>query len=217
MTDATALGGLAVFGGTFNPVHHGHLRSAIELFACLPVNELRFLPCSLPPHREPPGVSARHRAAMVELAIVGEPRFSCDTRELDRKGPSYTIDSLVSLRREIGAHRSLVLIMGCDALLGLERWHRWQELLEYCHIAAIARPGWDWPGDSALATYLDAHRSSAADLATRPAGGVYITALRPLEISATEIRRLLQSQASARYLVPDAVHTYIHQHRLYTQ
>lgn len=217
MTDSTAAEGLAVFGGTFNPVHLGHLRSAIELLEHLPVSQLRFMPCSLPPHREPPGISARQRAAMIELAIAGEPRFSCDTRELERPGPSYTIDSLASLREEIGGQRSLVLVMGCDALLGLDRWHRWQELLEHCHIAAIARPGWNWPEEGELAAYLASRRSTAPELASRPSGGVHITALRPLEIAATEIRRLLQSNRSARYLVPDTVHTYIHQHGLYTQ
>lgn len=217
MSESPAANALAVFGGTFNPVHLGHLRSAIELLEHLPASELRFMPCSLPPHREPPGISARQRAAMIELAIAGEPRFSCDMRELERAGPSYTIDSLASLRQEIGGQRSLILVMGCDALLGLDRWHRWQELLEHCHIAAIARPGWEWPKDGELAAYLESRRSTVPELTARPAGGVHITSLRPLEISATEIRRLLQSQRSARYLVPDAVHTYIHQHRLYTQ
>lgn len=217
MTDTPVADGLAVFGGTFNPVHLGHLRSAIELLEHLPVSELRFMPSSLPPHREPPGISARQRAAMIELAIAGEPRFSCDMRELERAGLSYTIDSLASLREEVGDQRSLILVMGCDALLGLDSWHRWQELLERCHIAAIARPGWDWPTEGELAAYLASRRVTAPELAGSPAGGVHIASLRPLEISATEIRRLLQSGLSARYLIPDTVHTYIHQHRLYTQ
>ncbi|MEQ8515150.1 MAG: nicotinate-nucleotide adenylyltransferase [Chromatocurvus sp.] len=217
MTGNAAAGGIAVLGGTFNPIHHGHLRSAVELLEYLPVSELRFMPCSLPPHREPPGISARQRAAMIELAIAGEPRFSCDLRELERSGLSYTIDSLLSLREEIGALRPLVLVMGCDALSGLDRWHRWQELLDHCHIVAIARPGWEWPERGEVADYLASRAADATALATAPAGSVCITSLRQLPISATEIRSLLQSGRSARYLVPDAVHTYIDQHRLYTQ
>lgn len=209
--------GLAIFGGTFNPIHHGHLRSAVELLEQLPVDELRFMPCALPPHREPPGISARRRASMVELAIAGESRLVCDGRELQRRGPSYTIDSLHSLREEIGAERSLVLVMGFDALLGLDCWHRWRELLEHCHIAAIARPGWDWPQTGALGEYLASRVTPPASLAQKPAGGVAIATLRPLPISATEIRSLLQSGRSVRYLVPDAVHTYIQDHRLYRQ
>lgn len=217
MTDGVAAEGIAIFGGTFNPIHLGHLRSAVELLDHLPLGELRFMPCSLPPHREPPGISARQRAAMIELGIAGEPSLSCDLRELERSGLSYTIDSLLSLRDEIGARRSLILVMGCDALLGLDRWHRWQELLDHCHIAAIARPGWEWPARGELAEHLAPRRAETAALAGAPAGSVCTLSLRPLPISATEIRSLLQSGHSVRYLVPDAVHTYIHQHRLYRQ
>lgn len=217
MTGRAAEAGLAILGGTFNPIHHGHLRSAVELLEFLPVSELRFMPCSLPPHREPPGISARQRAAMIELAIAGEAGLRCDLRELERSGLSYTIDSLLSLREEVGAQRSLILVMGCDALLGLDQWHRWQELLEHCHIAAIARPGWEWPARGEVAACLGARRAQAPALAAAPAGSVCIASLRPLPISATEIRGLLQSGRSARYLVPDAVHTYIHQHRLYRE
>ncbi|MFN2288431.1 MAG: nicotinate-nucleotide adenylyltransferase [Chromatocurvus sp.] len=217
MTGAARSGGVAIFGGTFNPIHHGHLRSAVELPEHLPVAGLRFMPCALPPHREPPGISARQRAAMIELAIEGESRLSCDIRELERSGLSYTIDSLCSLRQEIGPRRSLILVMGCDALLGLDHWHRWQELLQHCHIVAIARPGWEWPTRGELADYLASRRVTAETLSQAPAGGVCTVSLRPLPISATEIRSLLQSGLSARYLVPDAVHTYIHQHSLYRQ
>ena len=215
MRQVSTQAGLAVFGGTFNPIHHGHLRSALELLEYLPINELRFMPCSQPPHRDTPATSAAQRAAMVELAIAGEPRFSCDTRELKRDGPSYTYDSLRSLRDEIGPRRSLVLAMGCDALLGLNRWHRWQELLGCCHIVAMARPGWEWPTGGEVSNVLSEHRVSADALAGRPSGGVCVAELRQLDISATEIRSLLQSGRSARYLVPDGVHTYIQQNGFY--
>ena len=108
---------VGVFGGTFNPVHYGHLRSALELVERLQLAQLRLMPSAQPPHREAPECSAAHRAAMVELAVAGEPRLACDTRELQRPGKSYTIDSLVELRAELGAGTGLCMVMGCDALL----------------------------------------------------------------------------------------------------
>lgn len=208
---------LAVFGGTFNPVHLGHLRSAVEIVERFGLAELRFMPSALPPHREAPGVDPEVRARLVELAIAGEPRLACDRRELDRAGPSYTIDSLLSLRSELGRERPLLLVMGSDALAGLPHWHRWRELLPLCHILALARPGWSLPDAGEAAGFLAAHRVDAGVLGERPAGGIHVATLRPLPISATEIRGLLQSGRSARYLVPDPVHAYLQQHQLYQQ
>jgi nicotinate-nucleotide adenylyltransferase len=210
-------GGVAILGGTFNPVHIGHLRSAVELLTYLPVDELRFVPCALPPHREPPGVTAARRADMVELAIAGEPGLACDRRELEREGPSYTIDTLLSLREELGGLCPLMLVLGSDALLGLVSWHRWRELLDHCHIVALARPGWMPPQAGELAAYLAERTAPLSELRARPAGGVHIAQLRPLAVSATEIRGLLHCHQSIRYLVPDAVHAYIHAHRLYNE
>lgn len=206
---------LAVFGGTFNPVHLGHLRSAVELVECFSLDELRFMPCALPPHREAPGVDPETRAQLLELAIAGEPGLVCDRRELARPGPSYTIDSLLSLREELGRARPLLLVMGSDALAGLPRWHRWRELLTLCHILALARPDGELPAAGEAAALLARHRVDAPALRERPAGGIHLTTLRPLPISATEIRGLLQSGRSVRYLVPEPVHAYLQRHGLY--
>lgn len=207
---------LAVFGGTFNPVHYGHLRSALELVEALDLAELRLMPSAEPPHRETPACSAEHRAAMVELAVAGEPRLSCDDRELRRPGASYTIDSLGELRAELGTARGLCMVIGGDALLGLETWHRWRELLELAHIVVVARPGFALPQAGELAEWLQAHRlDGATELALRPAGGVLLQRLRPLAISSTEIRQLLASGRSARYLMPQNVLDYIEAHSLY--
>ncbi|KGE02556.1 nicotinate-nucleotide adenylyltransferase [Pseudohaliea rubra] len=213
----TSAGPVAVFGGTFNPVHLGHLRSAVELVERLDLEELRFMPCALPPHREAPGVDAATRARLVELAIAGAPRLTCDRRELARDGPSYTIDSLLSLRAELGAHRPLLLVMGSDALAGLAGWHRWEELLAHCHIVALARPAAALPAGDVVAAWLERHRVGVAALREKPAGGVHLLQLRPLPISATEIRGLVQSGRSARYLVPDPVLAYLERHALYRQ
>ncbi|MEM1110941.1 MAG: nicotinate-nucleotide adenylyltransferase [Pseudomonadota bacterium] len=207
---------VAVLGGTFNPIHYGHLRSAIELLDVLNLAELRLMPCALPPHREPPGCSAEHRATMVDLAIAGAERLRCDRRELDRSGPSYTIDSLESIRRELGDRRSLCLIMGGDAIHSIRSWYRWQELLDYCHIVVIARPGWQLPDAGEVSDWLAAHRVSRRDeLAVSPAGMIWLEALRPLAISSTDIRTLLAAGRSPRYLLPEPVVDYIERNALY--
>lgn len=217
MTGISNPGPLAVLGGTFNPVHYGHLRSALELVEHLGFAQLRLMPCALPPHREMPACSAEHRAAMVELAVAGEARLGCDRRELDRSGPSYTVDSLQELRSECGAQGSLCLVMGCDAFIAIDGWRDWQRLLELAHIVVIGRPGWALPETGPVADWLASHRaSSAQDLADKPAGTIHIEELRPLAISSTEIRSLLQSGNSVRYLLPESVIDYIESFRLYT-
>lgn len=207
---------VGVFGGTFNPVHYGHLRSALELVERLQLAQLRLLPCADPPHRERPDCSAEHRAAMVALAVAGEPRLVCDTRELARPGKSYTIDSLVELRDELGEERSLCLVVGCDAVLGLTTWHRWQELLDRAHMVVIARPGWEIPARGEVAEWLQRHRLPAVSaLHERACGGVLVEELRPLPISSTEIRAMLQAGRSPRFLLPESVLDYIETHHLY--
>jgi nicotinate-nucleotide adenylyltransferase len=206
---------VAIFGGTFDPVHFGHLRSALDLVESLDLAELRFMPAAAPPHREPPVASAGQRAAMLELAIAGEPRLYCDRRELQRSGPSYTVLSLRELRAELGAARPLCLVVGADALAGLRDWYCWQELFELAHLVALARPGWASPGRAMPAPDLAARCCTAQALAARPAGGLLLQALRPWDISASAIRGLLQSGRSARYLLPDRVLDYIADHALY--
>jgi nicotinate-nucleotide adenylyltransferase len=207
---------VAILGGTFNPIHNGHLRSALELVELLGLERLHLMPCANPPHRGAPACPAACRADMVELAVAGEPRLVCDRRELARSGPSWTVDSLAGLRAEYGPERSLGLVMGCDALLGLDRWHRWQALLDFAHVIVIARPGWRLPAGGAVAEWLAEHQiKDASALRERPMGGVLVLELRPLAISSTEIRALCSGGRSARYLLPEPVLDYIETHRLY--
>jgi nicotinate-nucleotide adenylyltransferase len=205
-------------GGTFNPIHFGHLRMAQELAESLSLNEVRFIPSANPPHKPPPGVSAESRAAMVRLAIADNPLFKFDGRELQRKGASYTVDTLEDLRKEVGNDASLVLIMGSDAFTKFNTWHRWQEIISLCHIALVQRPVSSIKEtlSNDLETFLHNHYTEhVQDLHEASAGFVTMQAITPLEISSTSIRNTLKNRHSARYLMADSVLEYIRVHQLY--
>ena len=207
---------VGVFGGTYNPIHYGHLRSALELREQLQLAEVRMMPAANPPHRRSPACPAELRAAMVSLAVAEEAGLVCDRRELGREGPSYSIDSLRELRTELGADRSLCLIVGTDAIAELDGWHRWRELIDYAHLVVIARPGWHMPEAGAVAAWLQEHLTAeVAILQHRPQGAVLLQKLRPLAISATEIRAMIAAGRSPRYLIPDPVWQYIQDAGLY--
>ena len=203
-------------GGTFNPVHFGHLRSAVELVDELSLECVHLMPCAVPPHREAPTCRAEDRAAMVALAVQHVPQLICDRRELYREGPSYTVDSLAELRGEYGARRPLCLVIGDDAFLGLQSWHRWESLLEFAHLVVIGRPGWELPRGGDLMHWLEQHRARGVEaLQAAPAGSVLVKSLRQLDIASTDIRQLLAAGRSARFLLPGPVLDYIEENQLY--
>lgn len=198
-------GPIGVFGGTFDPVHYGHLRTAFEMLQALKLAEVRFIPCGDPPHRGHTFADARQRLSMVEAAIAGQPGFVCDDRELRRDGLSYSYDTLASLRAEFPG-RSLGLIVGMDAFLGLPRWHRWDEILDVAHIVVAHRPGWRAPDIGPLGELLaecGTHRID--DLHEQTHGKIHIHAVTQLEISSTEIRELIEAGRDPRFLMPDGV------------
>ena len=208
---------VGIFGGTFDPIHYGHLRTAFELLQILDFEEVRFVPCGDPPHRGVKFASAALRLAMVRAATRDEPGFVVDDRELRRDGPSYSIDTLESLRAEF-PDRSLCLITGMDAFLGLPTWHRWDEILDFAHIVVAHRPGWRAPGDGELGELLARRRArSARDLHETLLGSVYIHAVTQLEIASTEIRRLVADGHDPRYLMPDVVREAIRESSCYTK
>ncbi len=211
----SAIASLAIFGGTFDPIHIGHLRSAIEVRELLACDELRFIPSCQPPHRAEPIATSEQRLRMLELAIGDEPRLAVDAREIERNGPSYTIDTLTELRAEIGAQCALYLILGMDAFASLATWKRWRELLSFAHIVVMQRPGRELPKSGAVAELLQQHRVDAAALRTAAHGAIAVVQLTRLPISASAIRDLIRSQRSPRYLLPDAVLQFIRTNRLY--
>ncbi|SDZ64405.1 nicotinate-nucleotide adenylyltransferase [Pseudomonas sp. NFIX28] len=206
---------IGLLGGTFDPVHIGHLRSALEVADSLGLDELRLTPSARPPHRDTPQVSALDRLAMVKCAVAGVSPLVVDDRELKRDKPSYTIDTLEQMRAEMAADDQLFLLLGWDAFCGLPTWHRWEELLQHCHILVLQRPDADSEPPDALRNLLAA-RSVSDPLALQgPGGHIAFVWQTPLAVSATQIRQLLASGKSVRFLVPDAVLAYIDAHGLY--
>ena len=206
---------VAVLGGTFDPVHIGHLRSALELRERLGFEQVRLVPCHRPPHRGQPSASAEERLRMLELALAGETQLCADGRELRRPGPSYTFDTLAELRAELGAQCSLSLIMGADAFAGLDTWHRWRELPRLAHIVIMARPDCALPERGPVADLLQELRAQPAALHEKSCGAIVPVALTPLPVAATAIREMLRSGRSPRYLLPDAVWSFIRERALY--
>lgn len=197
---------IGIFGGTFDPVHIGHLRPVLEVREDLALDEIRLLPCHVPPHRAAPVASPMQRLAMLEAAIQGEPGLKVDDRELRRAGPSYTVDTLTSLRAELGDDMPLCLLLGMDAFTGLNTWHRWREIITLAHIIVMHRPGSQPPAQGDVAALLAEHRTdNIALLRTHPAGHILLKEVTQLDISATHIRTLIKEGKSARYLMPDGV------------
>lgn len=217
---------LGLFGGTFDPVHLGHLRLAEEAADSLGLASVRWIPAGQPAHRahtaKAPQVTAAQRLAMVRLAIAGNPRFALDAAEVDAAAPSYTVPTLERLRADpaLGGARPLVLLLGADAFAGLPDWHRWEALFDLAHIAVAHRPG--FPIDAAslppalAAAYRARRAETPAALGETPAGRVVTFAMTQLDVSATQIRSLLANGRSPRYLLPDAVIAYIQKQLLYS-
>lgn len=210
---------LGLIGGTFDPVHFGHLRLAEEARLALNLACVRWIPAGQPPHRGAPAVTPDCRLDMVRLAIGSNPAFELDAAEVRSAAPSYTVVTLERLRTELGGERSLVLLLGADAFLGLPGWKRWREIFGLAHVAVASRPGFELSAAhmaAPLAQEFAARRlGNAAALAGAPAGGILSFPITPLGISATGIRELVGRNGSPRYLLPDPVLAYIQTHQLY--
>ncbi len=206
---------IGIYGGTFDPIHFGHLRSALEVAEQLSLSKVLMVLSAQPPHRDTPQVSIQHRWQMLQLALSGQTRLLADDREMLRDGPSYTYDTLSSVRKEHG-DAPLCLILGGDVFAGLATWHRWQELLDLAHIVVMRRAGEAVKWDSQIKQYYaKAATGEQSELSSAPAGAIYELDVTPLHISATSIRQSLLAGREARYLIPDSVLMYIEQNKLY--
>ena len=217
----TARGGIGVFGGTFNPIHLGHLRAAEEVREALGLDEVRFVPSATPPHKEADGLApAADRLCMVELAIAGVSEFRASPVELERPGPSYSIDTLRSLRAEVGPRR-LVFLLGIDAFREFHTWKEHAAIFALCDVVVVTRP--PWPEQLAPAEIpLAAREAFGYDLLSdsfRHASGHVLTIQRitALDISAASIRARVAADRSIRFLVPPTVAAYIAERGLYRQ
>ena len=206
---------IGIFGGSFDPIHFGHLRPALEILEALSLDHMRFIPSGLPPHRAAPVASAEQRLAMLRAAVADEPRFQVDERELKRNAPSYSFDTLAELRREHPQDR-LVLALGLDAFLGFTSWHRWKELLELTHLVVAHRPGSSLETHGEIAMLLQEREVDDAEaLMMQPAGQLMFLPVTQLEISSSGIRDAAAQGAELRYLVPDPVRKLIQDSHCY--
>lgn len=216
---------IGVLGGTFDPVHTAHLAMADAFAVALALDEVRFLPAARPWQKDALGASAADRAAMLAIALAGHRatrgRFVIDARELERDGPTYTIDTLVSLRTELGPTAPLVFLFGADQLVHLETWHDWRALWDHAHLAAVTRPGFDVAAlPPQVAAEWSARTGDATALHGAPGGRSFLLETLALDVSATGIRAALAGGGGAggpelARLVPAGVLDYIQAHRLY--
>jgi nicotinate-nucleotide adenylyltransferase len=205
---------IGILGSMFDPVHYGHLRIALEVLEGLPLKEVRMLPCGDPPHREAPEANASQRLQMLKLAIGGQTDLCVDERELTRSGPSYMVDSLASIREEVG-DVPLCLILGTDAFMGLPRWHQWQQLFDYGHVIVTHRPGYKISGE--MKEILGKREcTDRSQLFSQSAGFVCLMEVTQLDISSSKIRGIIKTGTSPRYLLPDSVLDFINEENLYS-
>jgi nicotinate-nucleotide adenylyltransferase len=220
---------IGILGGTFDPIHNGHLRLAQEALEQCNLSAVRFIPGGTPPHRDAPHASAQQRLDMVHLVLQGNPAFVLDEREIHRTDPCYTVDTLTALRAELGAQQSLCLLMGGDAFLLLHTWHKWKKLFELAHIVVMQRASSSSSNGLPLGNAINQADAALRDeyqarlapsprlLHDSPAGAILVLDMPALEISATGIRERCTESKSIRYLLPDVVADYIQSHHLYTR
>ena len=209
---------LGLLGGTFDPVHFGHLRLGIDALEELSLDGIRWVPSGVPGHRNAPLVSATHRLEMLRLAIADEPRFQIDTAELNAVEPTYTINTFKRLRLELGNEIPLVMLIGMDSLLSLHTWREWQKLFDFAHFAVAKRPGSDLNEAEMDPNFRALYRERCGEpaaLSQTSHGRVAQFGSVPLAVSATDIRSRLAHNRSVRYLIPATVLRYIESNALY--
>jgi len=200
---------IGILGGTFDPIHHGHLRTALDVQQALGLDELRLIPLRDPPHRQQPSSTPEQRMEMVQAAISGVPGLTTDRRELDREGKSYSLLTLQSLRQELG-NTPICLILGQDAFQGFPQWHQPNEFLQLAHLVVMQRPG-----ETTHHLYPERITTDPDDLRSNPGGNIYLQTVTQLDISSTRIRAMLQNGQSPHYLLPAPVLAIIERDSLY--
>jgi nicotinate-nucleotide adenylyltransferase len=209
---------IVILGGTFDPVHVGHLRSAIEVAEFLGVEQVRLVPANNPAHRSAPACSPEQRLKMLQLATANEPKLLVDSREYLRSGPSYMVETLISLRQEFGETIPVILVLGMDAFLDLSGWYRWLEIPELAHLLLLARPGNSGKEKASdeLQHFLERREVKCKTLLLKDScGSILVARLSQIDVSASYIRNAIRQNKSIRYLVPDPVFEFIKDHKIY--
>ena len=206
---------IGILGGTFDPIHFGHLRPALEIVEKLSLEELRFIPSAKPPHRWQPEARAEDRLQMVKLAIKGTDKFILDDREYHRDGASYTIDTLETIRSEIGHTKPICMLLGLDAFQSFDSWREWQKILDLSHLVVSTRPGYQTQNTESWTEGRIVN--DVNDLLQHKVGKIFFCDVTQLDISATNIRKQMHNGGSCRYLTPKKVCKYIMKHKLYTK
>lgn len=213
---------IGVYGGTFDPIHYGHLRPALDVLQSLKLTEVRFIPCGQPGHRSNPVATAKQRLSMVCSAIEGESCFRLDDREISHTNPCYTIDTLLSLRKEL-IDVPICLIVGIDAFMQFDSWHRWNEILDLVHLVITQRPGWQIPTTKGTTILSKSIKKLIKEhciddpkmLHGNKSGKILFQNVTQIDISSTKIRGLIQQGNSMRYLLPESVAEIIHKQKIY--
>ncbi|MES9969290.1 MAG: nicotinate-nucleotide adenylyltransferase [Candidatus Thiodiazotropha sp.] len=206
---------IGVFGGTFDPIHFGHLRTALDVMQSVGLDEIRFIPLHGAVHRDQPETPAELRLEMVRLAVHGQAGFVVDEREIQRAGDSFTVETLAGLHEEL-PQQSLCLLMGMDAFNGFADWHRPDEILRLAHIIVMHRPGEEGPRDSRVKRLLERRQvNTPAQLRAEDSGLILQQAVTQLDISASQIRSLLAQGRTPRFLLPEVVLQLIDNKSLY--
>ena len=206
-----------ILGGTFDPIHFGHLRIAQEMLNCFPNADVSLMPAAYPSHRAEPSASAEQRIKMLEMALADSPSLNIDPRELNRTEPSYSAVTLKQIRAEEQS-KCLIFLMGTDAFAKFDQWHKWQELPKLTNILVVGRAGTDLPKEGAVADFYQANKmDNITDLSLYPSGKVAYLELPHLEISSSQIRALINRGKSPRFLLPSVILNYIETHNLYRQ
>lgn len=207
---------IGILGGTFDPIHFGHLRTALEVHQALELTEVQLIPCYQPVHRKLPMATPDQRLSMVQLAIESEKSLRVNDCEIKRKGPSFAIETLTDLRKEL-PDTPICLIMGIDALLGFPSWHRWEEILDLAHLVVVHRPRYQLPTTGVVADLLKQRlKHNTHCIHESLAGTIFLQLVTALEISATDIRKQIAMERNPRYLLPNNVYKYIKDNGVYS-
>ncbi|MBU0455488.1 MAG: nicotinate-nucleotide adenylyltransferase [Gammaproteobacteria bacterium] len=207
--------GIGILGGTFDPVHFGHLKLAEFVYERLPLQEIRFIPCYQPVHREQPAVNVMQRLEMLKIALKTEKHCVLDLKEIERKGPSYMIETLISLRHDY-PKQPLYLILGADAFAKIDSWHRWEELLQFTHIVVVNRPQTPVRFNAVIQHLMQEHMITNLDeSSTRLHGNIIQLSMPAIPISATELRNTIARNKKPKNALSEAVWKYIQENNLY--